>query len=212
MRRIKTEIKNLDRLLGGGIPENQMILVKGEPGAGKSNLGLEYLYRGAKKGQNGLYASFQDSKDDILRTTTFDWEFEKYVDNNRINIRKFDPYRSGQVADMIRGAVKQNNAERVVIDPITDLDLYIDSRKDIRKNLLSLKGELKPLGATTVLVAEKNEATAIEEEISDGIIELELVRNEGKIERHIIVKKLRGSAYQQGVHKYKFENNGLKIL
>lgn len=211
MKKIKTGVKNLDRLLGGGIPEGEMILVKGEPGAGKSNLGLEYLYRGAKKGQNGLYISFQDTKDEILRVTTFDWNFKQYIEKDTINIRKFDPYRSNQIADMIRGAVKENSAERVVIDPITDLDLYIDSRKDIRKNLLSIKSELRPMGATTILVAEKNEATEIEEEISDGILEMELERNDGRIKRNILVKKLRGCNYNHGIHKYKFENDGLKI-
>ena len=40
MRKLKTGIHNMDRLLGGGVPEKETILVKGEPGAGKTNLGL----------------------------------------------------------------------------------------------------------------------------------------------------------------------------
>jgi len=177
MRKLKSGIYNFDKLLGGGVPEGETILVKGEPGAGKSNLGLEFLYRGAMKGQKGLYISFQETKDEVLRVNTFDWNFEQKVEDGSINIRKLDPYRYEQIPDMVRSTAKENNAKRVVLDPITDLDLYIDSRKDIRKNLLSIKKELNALGATTFLVAENEEATEIEEEIADGIINMEVKRS-----------------------------------
>lgn len=211
MRKLNTGIHNMDRLLDGGIPEKETILVKGEPGAGKSNMGLEFLYRGAEKGQNGLYISFQDTEDDILRANTFDWDFDKYVDNGAINIRKIDPYRYEQVADMIRGMIKENSADRVVIDPITDLDLYIGSRKDIRKNLLSIKREISNFGATSLLLAENEEATEIEEEVADGIINMEVAREGDEVKREIYIKKLRGSDYNHSVHNYIFNNDGLKV-
>ncbi|PSG99680.1 MAG: hypothetical protein BRC28_03450 [Nanohaloarchaea archaeon SW_4_43_9] len=211
MNRIKTRIKNMDRLLGGGIPEKETVLVKGEPGAGKTNLGLEFLYRGAKKGQKGLFVSFQDTEDDILRANTFDWKFDQHVEQGNINIRKMDPYRYEQVPDMVRGMIKENNASRVVVDPITDLDLYIDSRKDIRKNLLSIKREARNLGATSLLLAESKEATEIEDEVADGIVNMEVVRENGKVKREIYIKKLRGSDYNHSVHNYVFDSDGLKV-
>ena len=211
MNRIKTRIKNMDRLLGGGIPEKETVLVKGEPGAGKTNLGLEFLYRGAKKGQKGLFVSFQDTEDDILRANTFDWKFDQHVKQGNINIRKMDPYRYEQVPDMVRGMIKENNASRVVVDPITDLDLYIDSRKDIRKNLLSIKREARNLGATSLLLAESKEATEIEDEVADGIVNMEVVRENGKVKREIYIKKLRGSDYNHSVHNYVFDSDGLKV-
>lgn len=211
MKKMKTGIRNFDRLLGGGLPTEEVILIKGEPGAGKSNMGLEFLYRGAEKGENGLYISFQDTEEEILRTTTFDWEFAKHVENNNINVRKFDPYRYEQIADMVRGAIKENNAKRIVIDPITDLDLYIDSRKDIRKNLLTIKEEISSLKATGLLLAETEEATEIEEEVSDGIINLEVQRDEGSLNREIYVKKLKGSDFNHSVHNYILDSDGIKI-
>lgn len=211
MKKLKTGIHNFDRLLGGGIPQKEMILVKGEPGAGKSNLGLEFLYRGAERGQKGLYVSFQETEDEVLRTNTFDWNFKQHIEEGNINVRKMDAYRYERVADMLRGAIKENNAKRIVIDPITDLDLYIDSRKDIRKNLLSIKREVSQLGATVILAAETEESTNIEEEVSDGIINLEVKRQNNQISREIYVKKLRGSDFNHGVHNYIFENDGLKI-
>lgn len=211
MKRVKTGIKNMDLLLGGGIPSRETILIKGEPGTGKTNLGLEYLYRGAKKDQNGLFVSFQDSKDEVLRATTFDWDFKKYVKDNTINIRRMDPYRYEQVPNMIRGMIKENNASRIVIDPITDLDLYIDSRKDIRKNLLSIKKEIADMGATALLLAEDEESTEIEDEIVDGIINMNVKRVGEEVKREIYVKKLRGSDFNHSVHNYILNSDGLKV-
>jgi len=211
MKKLHSGIYNFDKLLGGGVPKGETILIKGEPGAGKSNLGLEFLYHGAVKRQKGLYISFQETKDEVLRVNTFDWDFEGQVNQGNINVRKLDPYRYEQIPDMVRSTAKENNAKRVVLDPITDLDLYIDSRKDIRKNLLSIKKELNSIGATTVLVAENAEATEIEEEVVDGIISMEVKRSKEQVKREIYIKKLRGSDYSHGVHNYIFKSDGLKI-
>ncbi len=211
MKKIKTGIANLDRLLGGGMPERELILVEGPPGSGKSNLGLEFLYRGAQQGENGLYVSFQDNENEVLRTTTFDWEFEQAVESDRINIVSFDPYRYEKIGNMLRSTVKENNAQRAVLDPITDLDVYIDSKKDRRKNLLDIKNGLRDMGATAMLVAEESEATGLEEEVADVILKMDVIRNKGELERQIYVKKLKGSDYDERIHNYIFQSDGLKI-
>jgi len=211
MRKVKSGVKNLDKILGGGIPEKELILVEGEPGSGKSNLGLEYLYRGAQRGENGLYVSFQSNKSEILRTTTFDWNFEEAVESGNIRITNFDPYRYEEVANMLRSAIKENNAKRVVLDPITDLDLYINSRKDQRKNLLEIKNELEKMECTALLIAEEEESTELEEETADGIIQMNLKRDKDQLKRELYVKKLTGADFNQKVHRYVFESDGLKV-
>lgn len=211
MRRVKTGISNLDSIMGGGIPRNSVILVKGSPGAGKSNLGLEYLYRGALKGENGLYISFQETENEVLRATTFDWNFEEKVRDGTIKITKFDPYRYEQVADILRSTALENDAKRVVMDPITDLDLYIDSRKDQRKTLLQIKDEIQDLDATCLLMAEAEEATELEQELSDGILDMDIRRNDNRIVREILIKKLKGSDFEHNVHTYEIKSDGLKV-
>jgi circadian clock protein KaiC len=212
MNRVDSGIQNLDRLLGGGIPRRHMALVEGVPGAGKSNLGLEFLYRGAQKGENGVYVSFQDTAEEVMRATTFDWEFEKHMEQGSIRIFEMDPYRHDEAASAIRGELQEIDAKRAVIDPITAMDLYIDSRKDIRKNLLDMETMLKDLGVTTLLVAEATEATEVEEEVADTIISMEMEREEDQMQRKISVRKVRGSGFEESLHPYEFTSKGLKVL
>ena len=59
--RIKTDICELDRALGGGIVEGSLVLVGGDPGIGKSTLLLQMCYNLAKNGNSVLYISGEES-------------------------------------------------------------------------------------------------------------------------------------------------------
>ncbi len=63
--RLATGIKELDRVLGGGIIEGAMMLLSGEPGIGKSTLTLSICEKIAMLGKNTLYVSGEESPSQI---------------------------------------------------------------------------------------------------------------------------------------------------
>lgn len=46
---VKTGIRGLDDILLGGIPRGNVVVVAGSPGTGKTTLGIEFIYRGARE-------------------------------------------------------------------------------------------------------------------------------------------------------------------
>jgi DNA repair protein RadA/Sms len=62
-RRQKTGIRELDRVLGGGIVSGSLLLLGGEPGVGKSTLALQLAL--ALKGTRVLYISGEESEEQI---------------------------------------------------------------------------------------------------------------------------------------------------
>ena len=62
--RIKTQMGELDRVLGGGIVEGSLILVGGDPGIGKSTLLLQISNRVAQN-KKVLYVSGEESGEQI---------------------------------------------------------------------------------------------------------------------------------------------------
>ncbi|MCU1589395.1 MAG: repair protein RadA [Frankiales bacterium] len=56
-----TGIDELDRVLGGGLVSGAVVLLAGEPGAGKSTLCLELAARAAGKGEPTLYVTGEES-------------------------------------------------------------------------------------------------------------------------------------------------------
>ncbi len=60
-RRCTTDIKELDRVLGGGIVEGSVTLIGGDPGIGKSTLSLQIGCALGEKGYKVLYVSGEES-------------------------------------------------------------------------------------------------------------------------------------------------------
>jgi DNA repair protein RadA/Sms len=59
--RVKTDIRELDRVLGGGIVRGSVVLVGGDPGIGKSTISLQISNQLVKKGCTVLYVSGEES-------------------------------------------------------------------------------------------------------------------------------------------------------
>ncbi|MEG0805806.1 MAG: DNA repair protein RadA [Lachnospiraceae bacterium] len=63
--RIKTEIDELDRVLGGGLVQGSLVLVGGDPGIGKSTLLLQVCKKLSEKNRKVLYISGEESLQQI---------------------------------------------------------------------------------------------------------------------------------------------------
>lgn len=60
-KRITTDIKEFDRVLGGGVVPGSVTLIGGDPGIGKSTLTLQVVCQLSKKGYKVLYVSGEES-------------------------------------------------------------------------------------------------------------------------------------------------------
>lgn len=70
IKRTPTGIGELDRVLGGGLVDAEVVLFAGAPGSGKSTLSLKLADNYAKMGKAVLYSSGEESKGQIaLRAT-----------------------------------------------------------------------------------------------------------------------------------------------
>jgi DNA repair protein RadA/Sms len=65
IRRLSTEIGELDRVLGGGLVPGSLVLLGGSPGIGKSTLTNMALANLAGRGQRTLYVSAEESAEQV---------------------------------------------------------------------------------------------------------------------------------------------------
>lgn len=105
--RIHTQIRELDRVLGGGIVPGSLILVGGDPGIGKSTLLLQVCQRLCECKKEVLYISGEESLKQIkLRA-------------NRMGEFKEDMYLLSETnLEVIRSIIEKRRPEIVVIDSI----------------------------------------------------------------------------------------------
>ena len=105
--RVCTNIKELDRVLGGGIVQGSLVLVGGDPGIGKSTLLLQVCQRLAEMNKKVLYISGEESLKQIkLRA-------------NRMGEFRDTLYLLCETnLDIIRNVIEKQKPEMVVIDSI----------------------------------------------------------------------------------------------
>lgn len=219
VERVATGIEGLDQLLNGGIPAEHTVFLAGPAGAGKTTFALEFLYRGiTENDENGLYVSFEETKDELLTDLPFDWDLQGLIDDGSLNMVKYDPYQYEDIVGLIRSSVRENDAERVVIDSLTALSLYVDDVKDVRKLILDMNEQLRKLETTTLYIGEiKSSAPeqisrfGVEEFIADGVITLILGQQGSELTNQLLIRKMRGTDHDKKVHPFKFQDDGLKV-
>ena len=67
-RRTPTGIKGFDELVEEGFPTDSLILMAGQPGAGKTTFSAQFLYEGATKhNEKGVYVCFAETKKSLCK-------------------------------------------------------------------------------------------------------------------------------------------------
>src|SRR5690348_9337319 len=85
---VRTGIAGLDEILTGGIPRGNVILVEGAIGTGKTTMGVEFVYRGAKQfGEPGVIVVFEVSPDKLSRDARkFGWDLQELEKQDKLKI------------------------------------------------------------------------------------------------------------------------------
>jgi KaiC/GvpD/RAD55 family RecA-like ATPase len=211
MEKIKTGVFGLDDVLDGGIPRNQLLLVTGTSGTGKTILCSQFLYNGAKKyNEPGVYLSFEEPAETIKENMlSFGWNLEELEKMGKFAFIKYDPYRIDEVFNILDSTIREIGAKRVVVDSISALGLHVKDKTELRRMIYNLSIILRKLNCTTMLVSEIVHGTeprlsryGVEEFVADSVIVLYYERLDSVFNRSMQVWKLRGSKHSERLHPY----------
>jgi KaiC/GvpD/RAD55 family RecA-like ATPase len=116
--------------------------------------------------------------------------------------------------DVLRTAIREVRAERVVVDSVTTL--YITKPVMARGMVLQLKRVLSGLGCTSILVSqvsvtERGFGGPGVEHAVDGIVRLDLDEIRGELKRSLIVWKMRGTAHSMRRHPFEITDKGIIV-
>lgn len=86
-RRISTGVRELDALMGGGIPEGDSLLVAGPSGAGKTVLGIQFIAEGLERGEPGIVAMFEELPNEFMqRAASFGFDLDKNLKDGSLKL------------------------------------------------------------------------------------------------------------------------------
>jgi DNA repair protein RadA/Sms len=143
--RIKTNIGELDRVLGGGLVQGSVVLIGGDPGIGKSTLLLQMAESLAKEKNQIIYISGEESVDQIrLRA-------------KRMNVREdsIQLAATTNVADIVSSVKASSTPTIIIIDSIQTMFIEeLSSAPGTVSQVRAAAGEL-------TIFAKKNNITLL---------------------------------------------------
>ncbi len=220
MERIKTGIPGLDDILNGGIPRNQLVLVTGTSGTGKTIMCTQFIYNGITAfKENGVYLSFEEP-DYYLKENvkSFGWDLDKLEKSGKFSFIKYDPYNVEDVLNTLESTIKEIGAKRIAIDSISALGLYVRDKAELRRMIFNLALTLRRLECTSMLVSEIVYGSkgisryGVEEFVSDAVIVMYYERFQNTFLRAMQLWKLRGSQHSERLHPYKIDESGMTVF
>ena len=224
VRRLSTGIAELDRMLGGGIPEGDSLLIAGPSGSGKSVLATQFIAEGQENGEAGIVAVFEERPDEYVgRAATFGLHLETGQENGTLNVLYLRPLDLSvdEAMQEILDAVKKIDAKRLVIDSLAGFEMALAPgfRTDFRESLYRMIGALTGIGVTVLSTVEIEESftslpfsTFSISFLTDDLIRLRYVEIEGELHKILIVVKMRGGNHSKAIREYEITNDGVAIV
>ncbi|MFH0832599.1 MAG: ATPase domain-containing protein [Candidatus Aenigmatarchaeota archaeon] len=216
MNRIKTGITGFDKLVEGGIPEKDLILLSGRCGAGKTVFGLQFLFSSPEK-EPGLFISFEEDLQQIKNTAMqLGWNADAYEKAGKIRLLRYDPFKLEDIFEIIENNIREINAKRVVVDSVSSLGTYVKDNSELRRMIMQISNMLRKNGCTSILTCEVLNDNSlsrfgVEEFVADGVILLHNVLTAGEYRRGLSVWKMRVTNHSRKIHPYKITEKGFVV-
>jgi circadian clock protein KaiC len=223
-RRLSIGIAELDRMLGGGIPEGDSLLIAGPSGSGKSVLATQFLAEGQKNGEAGIVAIFEERPEEYVgRAASFGLRLEAGQKHGALKVLYLRPLDLSvdEAMQEILDAVKKIDAKRLVIDSLAGFEMALAPgfRADFREALYRTIGALTGIGVTVLSTVEIDESftslpfsTFSISFLTDDLIRLRYVEIEGELRKIMIVIKMRGGNHTKTIREYEITADGVVIM
>lgn len=230
---IKTGIAGLDEILLGGISANNVVLVQGETGTGKTLFGIEFIYRGIVEfGEPGMIVLFETSAEKLIRDAArMGWDLEELQARGKLQIVFTSPEVLEQEMrspdSLLLETAAEIGAQRIFIDgigllrrpPLGGLPALLPTPDNYRELLHQMIEGLNREKLTAV-ISHENESFREGPQtldaarfLADTVIDLARKPRGGRVHRTIEVLKSRGQDYDAGEHTLKIvSGSGLEVF
>jgi circadian clock protein KaiC len=226
--RVSTGISGLDDVLYGGFPGCHFYLIEGDPGAGKTTLGLQFLMQGRSQGEKVLYVTLSETKRELADVAaSHGWSMEGInvyelgeIEDRLRPERQYTVFHPAEIeltetTKKILDEVERHQPSRVVFDSLSELRLLAREDLRYRRQILGLKQFFAMKDCTVLLLDDRSDRNRQDpqlQSISHGVVLLErLTFDYGIPRRRLSISKMRGAQFREGYHDFTIRRGGLNV-
>lgn len=229
IERMPTGVPGLDEIVGGGLPARATYLLMGQPGTGKTTIGLQFLLEGARRGERCLYICLAETRGQLSAIADAYGFALDGIDVHEMRHRGasrpdgesggYTVFRPSEVeleeiSRELGEQFERVRPERMVLDSLSEIRLLSEDAYRYRREVLDLCDLVSAAGCTGLLIDVETTGTdaSIAETLAHGVIELEqLSPAYGGARRRLRIRKLRASKSIGGYHDFKIES-GVEVF
>lgn len=239
---VPTGVEGLDELISGGFPKGRVILVLGGPGAGKTILAAQFLYKGiSEHNENGIFVSLDESENHFYsEMMKFGWDFKRaeeegkflFIDATRLSrlaiikekmLREETSSLRGKqlqidkLVEELQAKIQLIDAKRVALDTLAALFYRFVDSSERRTAGMDLIDSLSDLETTTIVTTELGQL-GLERKLMDeeflvhGVVMMQTLFSGGTTTRALQVEKMRGVKVNSNLVPYSIDKNGIEIF
>lgn len=221
-----TGISGLDEILKGGLPTGFLYLISGNAGSGKTTLSLQFLMEGRARGERVLYVTLSETLKEIQAVArSHGWTLDgihleqlpvdqRGADEDEQTVFKAAEVELGEFRARLESIVETANPARVVIDSLSELRLLSGDPRQHRRQMVALKRFFGTRGCTVIITDDNTspDPNHTFHSLMHGVVALtRATRAFGGARRRIEVVKVRGLAFDDGLHDYAIRTGGLVV-
>lgn len=213
--------RELDALMGSGLPWGTAVLVVGPAGTGKSTLASNFVWSAASKGQPvSIYLFEELSAIYLERAKKLGMDLEPYVQSGMVEVNQVDPAEltPGEFAHRVCRKVDEEKTRLVLIDSLNGYMNAMTNERFLLVQMHELLSYLNERGVITVLVATQHGVIGSSENtpfeltyLADLVIMLRYFEAAGAVRQAVSVLKNRRSAHERTIREFEISKNGIHI-
>jgi circadian clock protein KaiC len=227
MQRSRTGIPGLDDVLHGGLIPQQLYLVDGIPGAGKTTFALQYLLEGARNGEKCAYVTLSETRRELeAGALSHGWSLsgieiielianeEEFRGEEQLTMLPLSEVELGETTRKMLEAIERSAPNRMVVDSLSELRLLAQSSLRYRRQILALKQFFVGRRCTVIMIDDRTSEGPDPQlhSLAHGVIALDSSTPAyGLVRREMRVLKFRGSDFISGFHDFTIRRGGLIV-
>jgi circadian clock protein KaiC len=217
---VKSGLRGVDDLLGGGIAAGSSTLVLGPAGTGKSLLVLQYLAAAVARGERAALFVFDEEQGLLFaRAKGLGIDLAAMCDTGNLVVQQMDAAElsPGEFIHRVRAAVDKDNIRMVAIDSLNGYQAAMPEEQFLILHLHELLQYLNRQGVATFLtVAQHGTVGDTKQKIditylADTVILLRFFEAAGRVRRAISVIKKRAGAHEDTIREFRISDLGFTV-
>jgi circadian clock protein KaiC len=217
---LRTDIPELDKLMGGGVDSGSNTLIIGPAGIGKSLLVFQFLAAAVRRGEHAALFAFDEELGLLFsRSKAMGIDLEDMRSKGELLVAQVDAAEisPGEFAHKVRIAVEKENIQTVAIDSLNGYRNSMPQEQHLILHMHELLQYLNRVGAATFLtVAQHGMVGDMKSPVdvtylADTVVLLRYFEAFGQVRRAISMLKKRTGSHENTIREFSISGQGLAL-